>query len=733
MELTLDQALQQAVAAHREGKLQDAERLYRAILQAQPNNPDANHNLGVLAVAVGKASEALPLFKLALDANPKIEQFWLSYIDTLIKSEQKAEAIRVLADARRSGFTAAELDALDEKIHQAGLRNNEEIPRELQASEKTKKVSSKKKSKKTNAREQPSRNELNRLIQCYRAGRLDDSEALAISMTTKFPAHPLAWKVLGAVLQQGGRHNEALAAMRKAVKLEPTDAATFNNIGVLLQGWGRLDESEASYRRAIAVKRDFAEAHNNLGLVLADRGNLNASEASYRRAISINPEYSDAFFNLGITLSKLGSFNEAEASYRQAISLRPDFANYHYNLGNMLRILNRLDESEASYRKAIELQPDYAEAHNNLGTALQYLGKLDTAEIHLRCAVTLKPDYAEAHRNLTLMKTFLERDEHFFQMQALHLNPTVSDDSRCHICFALAKACDDLEDFSTAFKYYTEGNALRREQLGYDKNKDFAMFKAIKTGHSVIAPKALRPQQAISELVPIFIVGMPRSGTTLVEQIISAHPLVTGAGELPFAWQFGGQLALGQVAADSETLTRFGSQYLEKLEQHSLGKSFVTDKMPQNFRLLGLIAAALPAAKIIHVKRDPSAVCWANYVQYFVNEDLDYCNALEDIAKYYSLYEDLMDFWNRSFGHRIYDLYYEQMTENQEEETRRMIDYLGLPWAASCLAPQNNLGAVKTASFEQVRRRVYQGSSERWRRYEPFLNGVLDNLEKARR
>ena len=222
--------------------------------------------------------------------------------------------------------------------------------------------------------------------------------------------------------------------------------------------------------------------------------------------------------------------------------------------------------------------------------------------------------------------------------------------------------------------------------------------------------------------------GMPRSGTTLVEQIISSHPLVTGAGELTFVHQFGASLAVGHTPVELEALSTFREEYLSALKQRSEGNASVTDKMPQNFQYLGLITRALPEAKIIHVKRDPAAVCWANYTQYFVKNSFGYCYSLDDILHYHELYQDLMEYWHQALPDRIYDLDYEALTENQEEETRKLISQLGLEWDDACLSPQDNRRAVATASNVQVRQKIYQGSSERWKRYEPYLNGALDCL-----
>ena len=371
MELTVDQALQQGIAAHKAGKLRDAERLYRAILQAQPNHPDANHNLGVLAVAVGKPIEAIPLFKLALDANPQIEQFWLSYIDTLMSLARFDEAKRVLVEGEKSGVSADKLDALNQRL-QGGEPNDTAKTTEGQTlSEKRKKLAEKKKSKKRTSQGSslgaaPPQNQTNDLIEHYQAGRLEEAEVLATSLTQQFPRHPFGWKVLGAVLKQTGRLGASLMPMQSAVKLSPQDAEAHSNLGVTLKQLGRLDESEASYRQAIVLKPDYAEAHSNLGGMLREVGRVEEAEASCRRATALKPNYAEAHSNLGNALKELGRLDEAEASLRQAIALKPDLAEAHYNLGNTLKELGGLDEAEASYIQAIALKPDYAEAHSNL-------------------------------------------------------------------------------------------------------------------------------------------------------------------------------------------------------------------------------------------------------------------------------------------------------------------------------------------------------------------------------
>ena len=319
MELPVDQALQQGIAAHKEGNLQDAERLYRAILQAQPNHPDANHNLGVLAVAVGKPLEAITLFKLALEANPQIEQFWLSYADALIKLERFDDAKRVVVEGEKSGVSSEKLEVLHQRI------------RTLPPEDK------KRKAQGGSSGAAPSQDQLNHLLGYYQAGRLGEAEALATLLTQQFPKHPFGWKVLGAVLKQTSRLSASLAPMQSVVKLSPQDAEAHNNLGITLQELGRLDESEESYRQALALKPDYAEAHYSLGNTFKELGRLDESEASYRQAIALKPDYAEAHNNLGVTLTELGRLEESISCYLRAINLKADFDGAYSSLGVALK------------------------------------------------------------------------------------------------------------------------------------------------------------------------------------------------------------------------------------------------------------------------------------------------------------------------------------------------------------------------------------------------------------
>jgi tetratricopeptide (TPR) repeat protein/2-polyprenyl-3-methyl-5-hydroxy-6-metoxy-1,4-benzoquinol methylase len=392
MKLTIHQALQKAIEAHKGGKLQEAEGLYRAILQDQPNHPDANHNLGVLAVSVNKPEIAVPLFKTSLEANPSQGQFWMSYVNALINTNQLDSAKSVLEQGRIAGLAGDVLKALAAQL----------LPITLDI-------------------------EINLLIEHYQKGRYNHAESLAKTITQQYPDNDFSWKVLGAVFKKTGRLKESLIANQRAAAISPNDPEAHSNLGITLQELGRFEDAENSYKIAIAIKPDFAEAHCNLGVTLQQLGRLKESETSYKNAIAIKPGYDSVHFNLGITLQQLGRLEEAEASYKKAIAIKPEHAESHGNLGVTLQELGRLKESEESQKKAIAIKPEYAHAHYNLGVSLQQLGQLAEAEASYKKAIAIRPEFAEAHFNLGLTFYELGRQEDALAavIESIKRKPTV--------------------------------------------------------------------------------------------------------------------------------------------------------------------------------------------------------------------------------------------------------------------------------------------------------------------
>jgi tetratricopeptide (TPR) repeat protein len=646
MELTIEQVLQQGITAHREGKLQDAERLYRAILQSQPLHPDANHNLGVLAVSVNKAGTALPLFKTALEVNPKMEQFWLSYIDALIKDKQFDNAKQLIEQAKKQGLTEEKLNTLD-----AQLSSKTQIQNVNSAN--------------------PPQEQLSSLLEYYQTGRYADAERLAMSITQEFSTHQFGWKVLGAVLKQTGRLIDSLTAMQKSVQLAPQDAEAHSNLGVTLKELGKLVEAAASYRQAIVLKPDYAEAHYNLGITHQELGKLVEAEVSFRQAIVFKPDYAEAHSNLGVTLQELGKLVEAEASYRQAIVLKPDYAEAHYNLGITLQELGKLVEAEASYRQAIVLKPDYAEAHSNLGVTLQELGKLVEAEASFRQAIVLKPDYAEAHSNLgvTLQELgkLVEAEASF--RQAIVLKPDYLDGARnlvvlpvgqldsgtLNLCEKTFSVLDDsLEDkikyfffqgnllkhrgfIEQSFNTFCKANSLKLEVIKgaiiEDANKNIDSLMRIKKWMPSV------PDSSGEPLAKLFIMGPSKSGKSLVEHILSESSQVKTLYE---AIRYDGLIKNNGCKQDSSQ-SLFENIFFES-EANLLAQGYkvVTSTHPISIFYSDYLMDMLPNAYFIIVKRDLQDVSPEIFTSEYQNGNL-YSYHPNDISKYLGVYNRICE------------------------------------------------------------------------------------------
>ena len=314
-------------------------------------------------------------------------------------------------------------------------------------------------------------------------------------------------------------------------------------------------------------------------------------------------------------------------------------------------------------------------------------------------------------------------------MKTLYANKKIGIESKCHFCFALAKVSEDLGDLEEAFYYLKEGNALRKKIIPYNIKNDQSYFGILKKIDSSGPKSAFLSIKKTVSAIPIFILGMPRSGTTLIEQIISSHSQVTAAGELRFIQQFGSEMAVDAHKLNKMNLFQLRKQYLAKIAPIADGSMFFTDKMPQNFLFIGLICRAFPEAKIIHLKRDAAATCWSNFKHYFSSRNLNYCCDLDDVVKYYRLYKELMQFWNERYSDRIYNVNYDKLTLDQASETKKLISHLCLDWQDACLSPHKNKRSVTTASNQQIRQKVYKGSSQQWRKFEPYLDGIFDELD----
>lgn len=542
------------------------------------------------------------------------------------------------------------------------------------------------------------------------------------------PDYAEAHSNLGTVLNELGRVEEAIASATKVLQYKPDFTEGYSNLGTFFASLERNDEAISSYSKAIRLKPDYAAVHNKLGVTFNVLGRYEEAVASCNRAIQYKPDFAEAYSNLGEILRHMGRTEEAMVKQMKAIELEPDHAAAHNNLGATFSDLNRLEEAIASYAKATEIKFDFFEAHNNLGTALSQFGRTEEAAVSYLRAIELKPDFAEGYRSLSTIKRFeIKTDQHIEQMNGLLMSDTCNDKDRMELSFALGKANADLADYSAAFIHLSEGNRLRKVKLGYDRKASEVMFAQTKAWFSNEAI-SLDVAESLAEQTPIFIVGMPRSGTTLVEQILASHSLVHGAGELMLLGNSIHPKSSAPQSLNTKWLQTTRDAYLSGLAKLNTTAPFITDKMTSNFLYIGFILCALPEAKIINLKRDARATCWSIFKHYFSGKGNTYAYSLEDIIHFYKLYVDLMAFWHERFPGRIHDFNYEELTENQERRTRHLLQLVSLDWDDNCLSFYNTKRPVATASTLQVREKMYTGSSEEWRKYEQHLKPMLDAL-----
>jgi Flp pilus assembly protein TadD len=546
----------------------------------------------------------------------------------------------------------------------------------------------------------------------------------------------------GNALAAAGDFEEAACRYREAIGLCPSLAAPHTNLGNIYAQEDRLEEAEHCHRTALALDGSFAAAHVNLGnvlvrqgrleeafacLTLADRlrphdpeisynmaiawrrqGRLDAAAAGYRRAIELNPSFAAAYSNLGVVLAEQGAIEEALRCHHRAVALGPGVAAFHNNLGNALRERGEVEAAIACHRHATSLQPGDADLWGNLGNELQELGRFDEAWEAYETAARCAPRRGAPYLNLANTGRLTSDSPHVHRMWSLAAErESLPVRDRIALLFALARVLEDHGEPGEAFVHLREGNGLMRAGIAYDEAAALAGLAAAR-GQFPREHRAAGARAAVPAPRPIFIVGMPRSGTTLVEQILSGHAAVFGAGELPTLPRLVnafGEARWGPI----------GEAYVNDIRARAPGAACVTDKLPGNFRYLGLIHLALPRARIIHVRRDRFDTCMSCYARLFAG-DIPYAYDLGELGRYYDAYAKLMGYWRQVLPPGVMiEIAYETLVADIVGQTRRLLDHCGLAWDEACLAFHSGGRPVRTASTVQVRQPLYTSAVGRWR------------------
>jgi tetratricopeptide (TPR) repeat protein len=577
-------------------------------------------------------------------------------------------------------------------------------------------------------------------IQHRQAGRLQAAEQIYRQILAAEPNHAEAQANLGNALREQGKLDEAVSFLQRALQLKPDFAPAHNNLGVALNAQGKLDEALACYRRALELKADFAQAHNNLGAALKDQGKLDGAIACCRRALELKPDFAQAHYNLGRAFQDQGKLDGAIACYRRALELKPDYADAHVSLGNALEGQGKLAEAVACCRRALELKPNFAEAHGSLGNALAAMGDLQGAEDCFRAALQHNSRFAEAHYKLAELLGGKLPDKDLAAQRRLLEEMELTDAQRLFLHFGLAQVLDARGECAEAAEHLDRGNALQLSKWRncgqeYDpKEHEFLITQLIR----VYTPDFFQRVRGfgLESEIPVFVVGLPRSGTTLIEQILASHRQVFGAGEIQLARDtmaaLGGQGAdfiegLGQL--DRQTAGRLASRHLERLRALNPAALRIVDKMPDNYLYLGLLASLFPRAKLIHCRRDLRDVavsCWMTHFR-----EVRWANDQQHIASRFHQYQRMMEHWRKVLPVPLLEVDYEETVADLEGVARKLVAWCGLAWEPTCLEFHQAKRPVRTASAVQVRQPVYRTSVGRWEHYEQALASLFARLEKV--
>jgi Flp pilus assembly protein TadD len=576
---------------------------------------------------------------------------------------------------------------------------------------------------------------LQEAIAAHKQGSLDKAEALYCDFLAHNARDFDALHMLGILNAQRGRFNAAEELFRNALSVSNNFPPCLHNYGNVLSKLKQYEKAISIYKQALALAPSYAPIYFELGNAQSALGKFQDAVESYERALTINPNASEVLANLAHALVQLGQYDEAAEGLRRSLLLIPNDPQSLTLMAQLAYRRGKLDEALDHIQRTLALKPDQSDAYNIWGCVLMVQGRLPEARQAYEKAVALDPAATGCYVDLAESKTFTPGDEHLVAMEALAGQSNgLSNLDRFQLDFALGKAYADIKDYRRSFQHFLAANAGKRAITAYDEKAEFDLFERIEQVFSreLIASKL---GNGVPSRRPIFIVGMPRSGTTLIEQVLASHPAVFSAGELETLNQIvkviGGlqryPMFIPQLSGAA--LGKIGVEYLKYLETLPQAER-ITDKMPSNFYFVGLIHLALPEAVIIHSMRDPVDTCVSCFTKLFMTGQ-HHTYDLSELGRYYRRYRHLMEHWRRVLPPgRILDVCYEDLISNFEEQARRLVAHCGLPWDERCLAFYETSRPVNTTSAAQVRQPVYSAAVGRWHVYKEYLGPLLTELNK---
>ena len=496
---------------------------------------------------------------------------------------------------------------------------------------------------------------------------------------------------------------------------------------------GKFDEVIQDAKLLIKKFSDQQILYNILSLAYQQKGENDKSIDLLTNALKKNPKNIFFLNNMGVSHYNKKNLVEAEYYFKRVLEINPNYINALNNLGNLKKDLDLVDEAKNFYEKSIKLNDNVMEAHYNLGVIYEQSNNFEKSLYHYKKTLEINPKFTKADHSIAMMTEYSSKNKHFLDMQKKLTDENLDDFEKLELYFALGKAYNDLEDYKNSFFHIDHANSLKKKITKYNIENDVKLFNNIKSFFSKISLNQLN----FNKKKIIFILGMPRSGTSLVEQIISSHKNVYGGGEITILGQvfFEKFENNNQLNKNNEISTNFYNElidiqkkYIEQISIIDNSQKVFTDKAPLNFRWIGFILSLFPNSKIIHCKRSKMDNCWSIYKNNFAGS-LNFSNNLEDLGFFHNLYEELMSFWNNKFKDKIYNLSYEDLVSNPDTQIKLLIKFCGLDWDSNCLEFHKNTKTIKTVSFVQARKPIYKSSVNSSSKYFKYLNKLKSVLK----
>ena len=572
--------------------------------------------------------------------------------------------------------------------------------------------------------------ELNDAVNALQNGNFQTAINFSQNLIIKDPNHPVIHNIIGISYVNLQKPDKAISYFKTALRLNKYYNEARGNLGSALLLLGKTDEAIIQLEQALKGNPKNPMAWNSLGNARDQKFLYDSARKAFEKAIELSPNYLNAFNSLGVLLNKLNLKDEAIKIFESGLNINPTDTDLLIKFGYTLSDSGKLKQAIKKLTKGISFDNYPIDAKHRLGVLKSNDGDIKSAIKLILESIKEDPTLSEAYRSLSLIYKFKKSDELIDTMRERLNKPNSSVYDKIHLGFALGKSLHDIKEYKDAFKAYEIGNIARRSELVYDINEHSESIERIKTIYSNKEEKIYIDTNH-QNVNPIFIVGMNRSGTTLVEQILSAHSMVTGAGELPNINKLGLENLKTNIKWTKTELICVRAEYSKVLGSFAQGTKFVTDKLPVNFKWIGLIKILFPKAKIIHLIRNPMDTCLSNYRNYFIATGNAYAYNQKELANFYIDYRNLMEFWHMIFPNQIYACDYDSLTLNQETETRLLLKYCKLNWEPEVMKFEKNTRAVKTASVAQVREGLYRTSVGGWENYKEFLDPLYLTLKKS--